>query len=178
METHQLTKEELRATKKNRNEFLNIERNDIYIVLDSFKCAHNVGTLLRLSDALLIKKVYICGNTIVPPNRKIKSSSRGAEKWVPWEYRENIVDVIMELKNKGVTIVSAEIADNSIDYTELECKLPICLVFGREYDGVSQEVLKLSDYIVHLPIFGMTNSINVSTSASVLMYDVYNKFVK
>ena len=157
MANSQLTKNELRKMKKNREDFINIKRNDMYIVMDSFKCAHNVGTILRLSDALLVKNVYICGNTIIPPNRKIKSSSRGAEKWVPWEYRSDIIELIKELKSKGITIVSAEIADTSIDYTELDCSTPICLVFGREYDGVNDEVLKLSDYIVHLPIFGMTN---------------------
>jgi len=143
--------------------------------LDSLKCAHNVGTILRLADALMIKKIFICGNTIIPPNKKIKTSSRGSEKWVPWEYRENIVDVISELKKEKVTIISAEIADNSIDYSKLKINFPLCLVFGREYDGVNPDVLEMSDYIVHLPIIGMTNSINVSTTASVLMYHFWNK---
>ena len=98
MANSQLTKNELRKMKKNREDFINIKRNDMYIVMDSFKCAHNVGTILRLSDALLVKNVYICGNTIIPPNRKIKSSSRGAEKWVPWEYRSDIIELIKELK--------------------------------------------------------------------------------
>ena len=89
-----LNKEEIRVTKISRNDFENTKRLPIYIILDSLKCAHNIGTILRLSDALLISKVFICGNTIAPPNRKIKASSRGAEKWVPWEYRENVVDVI------------------------------------------------------------------------------------
>ena len=54
--SYQLTKEELRSNKKRREEFKNLERNNIYIVLDSLKCAHNVGTILRLSDALLARK--------------------------------------------------------------------------------------------------------------------------
>ena len=59
--THQLTKEELRNNKTRREEFKNIKRNEIYVILDSLKAAHNVGTILRLSDALLVKKVFICG---------------------------------------------------------------------------------------------------------------------
>jgi len=175
MDINQLSKSELRLQKVKRNDFKNINRNDIYIILDSLKCAHNIGTILRLSDALLIKKVYICGDTIIPPNKKIKSSSRGAEKWVEWEYRKNILEVIQELKEKGIKIISAEIADNSIDYTKMDVNLPLALVFGREYDGVSKDVLNMSDCVVHLPILGMTNSINVSTTASVLMYYIYNK---
>jgi hypothetical protein len=94
-----LNKTELRSIKPSKHEFTKLSRNPIYIALDSLKCAHNIGTILRLSDALLVNRVYIFGNTIVPPNRKIKVSSRGSERWVSWEYRENIVDLIKELKN-------------------------------------------------------------------------------
>lgn len=167
-----LSKESIRAAKTPRKDFHKILRNPIYLVLDSLKCAHNIGTILRLADGVLANKVFICGNTIVPPNRKIKSASRGAEKWVPWEYRENVVEVITSLKLSGVNIVSLEMAGSSVPYTNICYRLPVCLVLGREYDGVSPEVLELSDHIVHLPIYGMVNSLNVSTAASVLMYEI------
>jgi len=173
--SYQLTKEELRSSKKRREEIKNIQRNDIYIILDSLKCAHNVGTILRLSDSLLIKKVYICGNTIIPPNKKIKSSSRGAERWVPWEYHENPISVVKTLKELGIQIVAVEVTNDSIDYRNFNPTGPICLILGREYDGVSQELLDMSDCSIHLPILGMANSINVSTAASVVMYDIYSK---
>lgn len=170
-----LTKEELRSAKMTREEFEHIERNPFYVVLDSLKCAHNIGTILRLSDALLVKKVFICGNTIIPPNRKIKEGSRGAERWVPWEYCEKTNDAIEKLKKEDTFIVSAELTDDSIDYEELDFSLPVGLVLGREYDGVSEEVLRLSDSVVRLPIYGMSNSLNVSTTASVLMYEIHKK---
>ncbi len=173
--TYQLTKEELRNNKSRRDEFKNIDRNDIYVILDSLKVTHNIGTILRLADALLVKKVYICGNTIVPPNRKIKMSSRGAERWVPWEYCENAVDVAKKLKEDGVQIVAVEVTNDSIDYRNFSPKRPICLILGREFDGVSQELLDISDCSVHLPLLGMCNSINVSTAASVVLYDTYAK---
>lgn len=173
--SYQLTKDELRKGKTRRDELKNIDRNDIYIILDSLKCAHNIGTILRLSDSLLVKKVYICGNTIIPPNRKIKSSSRGAEKWVPWEYHENSVEIAKKLKESGVQLVAVEVTNDSIDYRQFKPKKPVCLILGREYDGVSQELLDISDCSIHLPLLGMANSINVSTAASVVLYDVYSK---
>ena len=166
-----LSKKEIRALKAGREEFPSLPRNLIYIVLDSLKCAHNIGTILRLADAVLAEKVYLCGRTIVPPNAKIRSASRGAEKWVPWEYQESVAGVVGSLRSSGVSIVSLEMAGASVAYTEVSYRLPVCLVLGREYDGVSPEVLELSDYIVHLPMYGMSNSINVSTAASVLMYE-------
>lgn len=167
-----LSKKDLRAQKVGREEFRRLPRTPIYLVLDSLKCAHNIGAILRLADAVLAEKVYLCGKTIVPPNAKIRSASRGAEKWVPWEYRENAAAVVSDLRSAGVSIVSLEVAGSSVSYTEVEYRIPVCLVLGREYDGVSPEVLGLSDLIVHLPMYGMSNSINVSTAASVLMYEV------
>ena len=173
--SYQLSKEELREKKIMREEFKKILRNDIYIILDSLKCAHNIGTILRLADSLLVKKVFICGNTIHMPNRKIKSSSRGAEKWVPYEYVEDAKEVVSKLKQKGVQIVAVEVTNDSIDYRNFNPKSPVCLILGREYDGVSKELLNLSDACIHLPLLGMANSLNVSTAASVALYDVYSK---
>ena len=176
--SYQLSKDELREKKIKREEFKKIPRNDIYVVLDSLKCAHNIGTILRLADSLLVKKVYICGDTVHMPNRKIRSSSRGAEKWVPFEYRESSKEVVCELKKLGIEIVAVEVTDDSIDYRDFKPKGPVCLVFGREYDGVSQGVLNQTDECIHLPLLGMANSINVSAAASVALYDVYSKLEK
>ena len=176
--SYQLSKGELREKKISREEFKNIPRNDIYVVLDSLKCAHNIGTILRLADSLLVKKVYICGDTVHMPNKKIRSSSRGAEKWVPFEYRESSKEVVYELKKLGIEIVAVEVTDDSINYRDFKPKGPVCLVLGREYDGVSQEVLNQADECIHLPLLGMANSINVSAAASVALYDVYSKLEK
>ena len=79
------------------------------------------------------------------------------------------------MKDNGVFIVSSEISNSSVFYYEAEYTLPICIVFGREYDGICEDVLNLSDCIVHLPLYGMTNSINVSTTASVVLFDVLRR---
>ena len=75
-------------------------------------------------------------------------------------------------------ITSVEVASNSIDYRQYEPKFPLCLILGREYDGVSQELLDLSDNVINLPLLGMSNSINVSTAASVVMYYAFDKYEK
>ena len=83
-----------------------------------------------------------------------------------------------KLKQLGIQIVSVEVTNDSIDYREYYPEGRICLILGREYDGVSQELLDISDCSVHLPLLGMANSINVSTCASVVMYDTYSKLEK
>lgn len=170
-----LPKSVIRSGKVSRKEFADVQRNPFFIILDSLKCAHNIGTIFRLADALLVEKIYICGKTIIPPNKKIKAGSRGAERWVPWEYRENVLEVVQELKQKGIFILSAEIANTSKQLKDLQISFPVCLVLGREYDGVKKELLELSDAIVHLPMLGMSNSLNVSTTASVLLYEILER---
>jgi tRNA (guanosine-2'-O-)-methyltransferase len=84
---------------------------------------------------------------------------------------------LKELHAKGTYIASAEVATNSVDYETAAYRFPLALVFGREYDGVSSEALSISDAVLHLPMYGMCNSINVSTTASVLLYHAYSKLM-
>jgi tRNA G18 (ribose-2'-O)-methylase SpoU len=178
VEKRQLTKDEIRRGKVSREEFRRLKRNPIYLVLDGLKCAHNVGTILRLSDALLIDKVYLCSDTVLPLTRKVRKGSLGSERWVDWEHREDALDTVSKLKDKGVTIITAEIATSSIDYRHVDYQFPACLVLGREDRGVSQDIIALSDIVIHLPLYGMVNSLNVSTVAAVLMYHMVGKLNK
>ena len=47
----------------------------------------------------------------------------------------------------------------------------MCFVFGNEMTGVSEEILKISDHCIHLPVYGMSNSLNVSSCASVILFE-------
>lgn len=173
--TEPLTKPELRRRKPSREAFAGLPRLPVVLLLDSLKCAHNIGTLLRLADGLMLEKVWICGDTIVPPNGKIRSSSRGAERWVPWEYASSAAEVGRRLKDAGWHIMAAELSASSIPYREARYEAPLCLVLGREYDGVSPSLLALADQVVELPLLGMANSLNVSVVAGVILYEVAHR---
>lgn len=170
-----LTKHEIRIGKVSREEFPQIHRNPIYLVLDSLMCAHNVGTIIRLSDALLVEKVFICGDGALPPSKKVRKGSLGAERWVAWEHREDTYATVSELKSRGIWIITAEIATTSMDYRNTDYQFPACLVLGREDRGVAQDIVAISDAVAHLPMYGMVNSLNVSTVAAVLLYDLVGK---
>jgi len=167
------SKGELRQGKVRKKEFSNLARSPMYIVLDDLKSAYNVGSIFRLADALLVSKLYLCGRTLSPPNHKIKTTSRGTERWVPWEHCPSAIETVRKLKELGVYILCAEICSDSVDYKKIAPSFPVCLVLGREYDGISPEVLDFADCIVSLPITGMTNSLNVATTAGVLLYELH-----
>ena len=82
----QLKKNQLRAEKVERDAFLALPRNPIYLILDGVESAHNVGCILRMADAVLVAQVLLCGRSCLPGSKKVRKGSRGAERWVPWKH--------------------------------------------------------------------------------------------
>ena len=76
----------------------NIKRRPMYFILENIYDTYNIGGLFRLADALSIEKIYICGESEIPPNPKIKKASIGTYKVVPWEYRKTAEEAIESAK--------------------------------------------------------------------------------
>lgn len=154
------------------------KKQEIYIVLDNVLDTYNIGSIFRLADAVAAKKIYICGESEVPPNHRIKKASINTMEIVDWEYCQTAEKVIkdLRLKIKDIQIVAIEQAAGSTSYDKFEYKLPVCLIVGHESDGVSQEVLKICDGIVELPMFGLNKSLNVMVSLGIVLYSVVDRF--
>jgi len=84
--------------KKVLGEIREVKRNPIYFILENIYDTYNIGGLFRLADALAIEKIYLCGDTEIPPNSRIKKASIGTYKVVPWEYSQSSSKVIKELR--------------------------------------------------------------------------------
>lgn len=151
----------------------NLKRNPIYFILDNIYDTYNIGGLFRLADALAIEKMYICGESEIPPNHRIKKASIGTYKVVPWEYKKTAGEAINELKN--VKIIAVEQSKDSIPYSKADYSFPVALVFGNETSGVSQETLKLCDQTVEIPMWGINKSLNVIVSAAIVSYHIVSK---
>src|SRR3989344_5858626 len=167
-----LGSKELRKNKPEEHQLKEIKRNPIYIVLDRVWDTYNIGSLFRLADAVAVEKVYLCGDMEYPPSSRIHKAAVGTEEWVPWEKRDTTIEVIDELKKKGVQIVAIEQDSRSTLLKELVPSFPVALIVGHESDGVSKEVLDKADIIVELPMFGVNKSFNVWGSGAVVAYKV------
>ena len=117
-----------------------------------------------------MNKIFLTGICGKPPRPKITKTALGAEKTVPWEYYSQTWRLIEKLKSKGISIISLEQSPKSILYTKFKPKFPLALVIGNEIKGVSQGVLKRSDQIVYLPMFGKKESLNVSVAFGIIGY--------
>ncbi len=151
-----------------------VKKQEIYIVLDNVLDTYNIGSIFRLADAVAVKKIYLCGGTETPPNHRIKKASINTTEIVDWEYSETALETIKKLKKevKNIQIVSIEQSPKSIQYNTFEYKMPVCLVVGHESNGISSEVLKISDAILEIPMFGINISLNVVVSLGIVLYEV------
>lgn len=148
------------------------QRNEICVVLDNIKSMFNVGAIFRTCDAIRVKKIYLCGITATPPRDKVARISMGTVDWVDWEYFVKTEDAIMSLRNEGYNIVALEQTDQSKTYNTIKYKKPIAIVLGHEKNGVSKKALELCNESVEIPMLGKANSLNVATSAGIILYQI------
>lgn len=144
----------------------------LVLVLDNIRSAHNVGAAFRIADGAGIEKIWLCGITGYPPNAQISKTALGAETSIAWEYHEDPVCVIKELKAQGYQIILLEQTDKSFDYRDFEAKQPLCLVVGNEVEGISDGVVSLADRALEIPMYGEKNSLNASVACGIAVYHV------
>ena len=154
-------------------EFKQQEKFPVIVILDSIRSLNNIGSFFRTADAFNIEKIYLCGITATPPHRDIQKTALGATESVEWEHRTNIIELIEELKKENIKIWSIEQAEKTTFLQDVP-NLPkgkYALIFGNEVDGVDQEAIDHSDYIIEIPQFGTKHSLNVSVCAGVVMWE-------
>lgn len=152
-------------------EFRAVAKLPYIVVLDNVRSMHNVGSVFRTADAFRCQKLYLCGITGVPPHREITKTAIGAEKSVDWEYREAIVPLLLELKEKSFKIFAVEQTKQSQQLQELNIQNANCVfVFGNEIDGVSEEVIEICDACIEIPQAGTKHSLNISVAAGIVLW--------
>jgi len=145
--------------------------------LDNVLDTYNVGAVFRLADAVAAKKIYLCGYTETPPNTRIKKSSINTWQLTEWAYAETAVSAIKNLKFeiKNLKVIAIELTENSIHYTKADYSYPVALIIGNETHGVSEDVLKLCDETVELPMHGINVSLNTMVSLAIVLYKALEK---
>lgn len=157
------------------DQYKSSEKSPLIIIADNVRSMHNVGSIFRTSDAFFVEKIYLCGITPTPPHREIQKTALGATESVDWQYAENTLDVVNQLKKEGWTILALEQTTNSVMLDELKVEKgeKIAIVLGNEVEGVNQEVINLCHKAVEIPQFGTKHSFNVSVSCGIMLWQVY-----
>ncbi len=158
-------------------EFKNTPKTPLVVVLDNVRSCNNIGSVFRTADALLLEKIYLCGITATPPNKEIHKTALDAEKSVDWEYMEKTEEAVKKLREKGYLIYAVEQVENStslVDFRPPE-NAKLALVFGNEVKGVQQKVINHCNGAIEIPQFGTKHSFNVSVSAGIVLWDIFQK---
>ncbi|NDV65456.1 RNA methyltransferase [Bacteroides sp. 224] len=170
----------LKITELNRistEEFKEVKKLPLVVVLDDIRSLHNIGSVFRTSDAFRIECVYLCGITATPPHPEMHKTALGAEYSVDWKYVEDTVETVDNLKKEGYIVYSVEQAEGSTMLNELtlDKSKKYAVVLGNEVKGVKQEVINHSDGCIEIPQYGTKHSLNVSVTAGVVIWDLFNK---
>lgn len=145
-------------------------KKDVYVLAHNIRSLHNVGSIFRTCDGVGVKKLFLTGYSGVPPRKEITKTALGADRSVKWEFHKNPLTVIEKLRSNKVRIVALERVRGSQDIFKFEPKYPLCLIVGNEIDGVEEGLLKLSDSVVHIPMRGKKESLNVSVAFGIGAY--------
>ena len=164
----QMNKDDLRKTKPSRDEYLQKPKLPLIVVLDNVTNSYNIGSFIRLADAFAIEKIIVCGELTIS-DKKLRKASRNEAKWVTVEYSDNTTTSLQALLDENYTVFSVELCHESVDYKEISYPKASVLVLGNERKGVSEAALKLSHHQIHITMFGMGNSLNVSTAGAIVL---------
>ena len=183
------------------DEFKEAEKLPLIVVLDDVRSLYNVGSVFRCGDAFRIEAVYLCGITACPPNAEIHKTALGGEDSVTWKYFEKTEDAVQQLQNDGYFVYSIEQVEGSMKLQNLNESINIssdnnrqndgltteqsresispttyghpryAVILGNEVKGVKQTVVDMSDGCLEIPQFGTKHSLNVSTTAGIVMWE-------
>ena len=143
--------------------------NPVYVVLESVEKPGNLGAILRSADAAGIDGVIVCDPLTDLYNPNLIRSSIGAIFTVPVATCSS-EECIAFLKERGIQILTAQLQDSNL-YYEQDMTKGTAIVMGTESTGLTDTWRKAADAHIRIPMLGKLDSLNVSVSAAILMYE-------
>lgn len=149
-------------------------KNPIVLLLDEINDPHNLGAIARTAECTGSAGIIVSERNSAPLSPAAIKASAGALEYLWVTKCSSSIQTIETLKENGFWVIGtdldAETLHNQIDY-----EMPICLVLGNEGKGLSKAILKHCDFVIKVPILGKVQSLNVSVSAGVMLYEMLNK---
>ena len=151
---------------------------DCVLVLHNIRSAHNVGSMFRTADGAGVRRIILSGYTPGPTDPRGKERapfikvSLGAEKIIPYSRAKVLSTALKKLKKEGYTIVAIEQNKNSkslFEYSPAKNK-KLAVVMGNEVRGINAQSLRHADHILHIPMQGKKESLNVGVAARLALF--------
>ena len=153
---------------KNQNKDINYS-DDIIIALDDIQDPGNLGTIIRTVDSCNLKQILVSKGTVDAFNPKVLRSTMGAIFRVNIIECGNLKETLQEVKKNKFNLVVTELGANKTIY---DLKLnKSTIIIGNEANGVSDEIIKIADEKIIIPMLGKTESLNASVATGVILYE-------
>lgn len=144
---------------------------DFIVILDHIEDPHNLGAIIRTSEAAGVDAIVIPKDRQVGVNSTVMKTSAGALSNMKVSMVSNLVQTIEKLKKEGFWIVGTAMED-SVDYRSIDYSGKIALVIGNEGKGISRLVRESCDFVATIPMRGKINSLNASVASGIMIYEV------
>jgi 23S rRNA (guanosine2251-2'-O)-methyltransferase len=145
-------------------------KDPLLLALDGVTDIRNFGALARTAECSGVDGVLIPQKGGAPINGDAMKTSAGALLKIPVSKSKSLINTIKFLKDSGVQIVSCSEKGTDTIY-QADMSVPTVIVMGGEDEGISGDILKISDKVVQIPMYGTINSLNVSVAGAVIMFE-------
>lgn len=143
----------------------------VVVVVEAVRRRHNTSAILRSAEAFGLHEVHL----ITGQFRPSRGAARGAERWLELHRHATTTDALRALKARGFQLWVADLAADAKTPLEVPIDQPLAVLFGSELAGVSDEARALADGVVTVPMRGLTESLNVSAAAAVVLSGVVER---
>jgi len=147
---------------------LETRQDTLRVFMDYVYSPHNLSAIVRTCDAVNVGKLYYRHQKKVKLNNEI---TMGAHKWIFHEYVDDIQKFYQDIKSQGYQVVVTLLDEDTVDFREVDYTKPTLIVLGNEVDGASETSIKYADKKVIIPMYGMSQSLNVSVANAVILYE-------
>lgn len=139
----------------------------VSVAMEALYHRHNVSAILRTCEALGVHTVHVVGEA-----RASRGPARGAERWLDLVHHASAADAVAEIRAAGCALYVADLVGAAIEPEAVPVDRPVCLWFGAELVGVAPAARAAADGVVTVPMRGMTQSLNVSVAAALVIRPV------
>ncbi len=140
------------------------------MILDNLQDPGNMGTILRTAEAAGVNGILMSKDCVDIYNSKVIRSTMGSVFRMPFLYVEDLEAAILEMKEAGIKTYAAHL-DGKLSYDEPDYKGPSAFMIGNEGNGLRDEIAKLADTYIIIPMAGQVESLNAAIAATVLMFE-------
>lgn len=156
-------------------EVLSQRTRNLVLVLEDIYDPHNASACIRSSEAMGLQELHVAALRI--PFKPNPGVTNGAEKWLDMIHHKSVEECVSHLHGRGFTIAAGVLDEGAIPIQELPFDRPVALVFGNEHEGLSEEMAAACDHRFYIPMYGFSQSFNISVASALAVHYAVNQRV-